>query len=100
MAFSVKFTSTLTGTISDLDVLIQGELVSSPGYKVALTEDYTTHGVLTVKYQVSGDNGTDFTITYACTTAGTDAKDPGQPSPVKGTIVKNGYTELTLTIDV
>lgn len=100
MSFPVKFSSALTGAISDLDVLIQGELVPSPGYKVSLTEDYTTHGVLTVKYQVSGDNGADFSISYSCNAAGKDAADPTHPSPVKGAIIRNGYTELTLTIDV
>lgn len=100
MSFTVKFSTTLTGSIADLDVLIQGALVPSPGYKVSLIEDYETHGILTVKYQVSGDNGTDFSITYTCNAAGKDAADPTQPSPVKGTITKNGYTELTLTIDV
>jgi len=100
MSFPVKFTCALTGTISDLDVIIQGDRVDSTGNKVSLTEDYSDHGALTVKYQISGDNGTDFNIAYTCTTAGKDAADPQQPSPVKGRIIKNGYTELTLTFDV
>ncbi|GGB23246.1 hypothetical protein [Puia dinghuensis] len=100
MSFPVKFTSTLTGAISDLDVLIQGVLVPSPGYKVNLTEDYSDHGELSVKFQISGDNGADFNIAYSCSTAGKDASDPNQPSPIKGTIARNGYLELTLSIDV
>lgn len=100
MIFPVKFSATVSGAYIDLDVLIQDELVSSPGGKVAITENYSDHGDLIARFRISGMNGTDFTIKYTCTSSGKAETDPAFPSPVDGTIVKNGFIEILLTIPV
>jgi hypothetical protein len=101
MDFTVDFTSTVTGkSISDLEVIIQGELVPSPDGKVDLSEQYTDHGILTVVYQISAPNGTDYDIKYSCTSDEKASSDPKNPSPVDGTVSRNGYKEVTLSIPV
>jgi len=100
MEFPVKFTATVTGSISDLDVMIQKELVPSPGGKVNVTENYIHHGNLSVRFRVSGLNGTDFKIVYRCTSSGELTADHNNPSPVEDTIEKNGFKEIKLIIPV
>ena len=98
-AKNVKFDSTVTevGTIDDLDVVIQGELVPSPGFTVVYRK-VLSDAQLTVIYQISGLNGTGFSITYTCTSDGVGKSDPANPTGLKGTIMHNDYIEITLNI--
>lgn len=94
---SVKFFSKLTGSIDDLDVIIQGRLVLSPGFTVTYTESQPA-GLLTVIFQISGFNGTGYDIVYSCTSNGLPVTDPAQPAEIKGEILQYGYSEITLKI--
>ena len=95
---NVKFKSTLTGDIDDLDVMIQGKSANPQDYKV----DYSGNladAALTVVHQISGANNTDFfTIAYSCTGDGIAKSDPDNPTDVTGTIQHNDYIEVTLNI--
>lgn len=93
----IKFNSTLTGAIIDLDVIIQGKLEPSPGFVVTYNKTLTA-AALTVVYQISGPNGTAYTIKYSCTSDGVAKSDPNKPTDITGTIISNGFIVETLTI--
>jgi hypothetical protein len=97
MAKKIKFASTLTGTIDDLDVLIQGDLVPSPGFVVTF-EKTLTASTLTARYQISGDAGTGYSIAYTCSADGMAKSDTDKPTPVVGSIGAGGFKVETLTI--
>lgn len=100
MSFPVEFKATVTGNYTHLDVLIQNQPVPSPGGKVKITENYSSHGILTVRFRISGLNGTDFKIVYSCKSDGNNTSDPNQPSPVEDSIEQNGFKEIKLKISV
>lgn len=95
----VKFNATLTGSIDDLDVVIQDRLVLTPDFVVTFDERLNDM-LLRVIFQISGFNGTGFTIRYSCTSAGKAALDPNYPKDISSTIVDNGYTVIELSIPI
>lgn len=100
MGFPVKFTAAVTGNFTVLDVLIMNVLVPSPGGKVSVTENYSSHGNLIVRFRISALNGTDIKIIYKCTSSGISTSDMNNPSPVEDTVTKNGFKEIKLIIPV
>jgi len=99
MSFEVIFNAQVTPALIE-QVFIGNDLVPSSGGKTAVIEDYITHGNMLVTFKISGPNGTDFTITYSCTSGGVPTEDKSQPSVVKSTIVKMGIRQITLKIPV
>ncbi|HTD41960.1 MAG TPA: hypothetical protein VK671_15130 [Mucilaginibacter sp.] len=98
MPKTVKFDSTVTGGgIVNLDVFIQSTLVSSPGMVVHYSQSLSD-STLIVKYQISGANGSGYTIKYACTSNGASKSDPANPTDVTGSIISGGYIEVILNI--
>lgn len=100
MPFNVRFKCQVTGTFSHLDVLILNQDVPSPGGKVDITESYAEHGNMKIQIQVSGLIGTDFSITYSCTSAGNATQDSAKISPLERTITSDGFKEVILNIPV
>ena len=97
MKKTINFKSQLSVQSLALDVFIQGEYVESPGKKINYT-GWTDKSELEVVYRISGDNGTEFTITYSCKCEGQSKEDAEKTSPCESVIKKGGYIELTLNI--
>ncbi len=93
----VKFNATLIGSIDNLDVVIQGKLTPSQDFVVAYDQNMSSTK-LAVIFQISGFNGTGFTIQYSCTSAGKIKIDPLYPSGIIGTVASNGYIAISLNI--
>ena len=93
----VKFNATLVGSIDNLDVVIQGKLILNQAFVVAYDQKINSTK-LQVIFQISGFNGTGFTIQYSCTSAGKIKIDPVYPADIIGTVATNGYIEISLSI--
>src|SRR5690349_21352066 len=99
MNFEVIFNAQVDPALIE-QVFIGHDLVPSSGGKTAVIEDYSTHGNMLVTFRISGPNGTDFTITYSCTSDGVATEDKSQPSIVKSSIVRGGEKQIILKIPV
>lgn len=95
----VKFNATLVGSIDNLDVVIQGKLIPNQSFVVCFDQKMNSTK-LQVTFQISGFNGTGFTIHYDCTSAGKIKIDPVYPADITGTIASDGYIEISLSIPV
>lgn len=95
----VKFNATLVGSIDMLDVVIQGNLIPNQAFIVAYDQNMKTTKLVVI-FQISGLNGTGFTIQYSCTSAGKIKIDPLYQSDIIGTVANNGYIEICLNIPV
>lgn len=93
----VTFKASLKGEIENLDVIIQNKLVPSPDFIVNYQASIAD-SALNVIFQVSGNNGTGFTINYTCLSAGNSKTDQQNPGPLSGEVSQSGYTEIELTI--
>ena len=97
MGKKIKFSSSVAGTISFLDVTIAGTPVPSPQKKTTFEKTLDT-GLLKVEYRIGGLNGTAFEITYSCSADGSDKIDPVLKSVVKGKITSGSAKTVTLNI--
>lgn len=97
MNMQVKFQSTILGDISNLDALVQEQLVPSPEHTV--TYKSTVHDKkLRVTFRIAGTNGTPYAIKYTCIGNGVNKIDPNKPEYFTGKIKNYGYVEETLLI--
>lgn len=99
MSKNVKLNFKVTGDFSDLEVFAAGERLPSTNGKGSLN-DFFVGEVLKVEFQISGDNGTDYSITYTCKSDGKSVEDPEKPSPVEGTIQRGGFKNEIIKINI
>ena len=95
---TVKFTFTLKGDIEDLEVYANNERLEVHQNKGQYEENLPSGSTLEVVFEISGDNGTDYTIEYSCKSGGMKKEDPDKPSQVEDRIQHHGYREENLSI--
>lgn len=96
----VKFTFEGTG-MEDLEVYINDNRVAqNENNKGSFEGKVSDSEPMKVLFEISGENGQDYSIKYTCKSNGGKKEDTDKPSPIEGTIDDNGYTEEQLTINI
>jgi|GEM_PF-293749 len=93
----VKFESSITTVMRQVDVLIQGYPVPSAENKITFHQPVSGNKLVVI-YQFYGTKGSAYTINYSCTSNGVLPYDANSRLTINGIIEKNGYKEVTLSI--
>ncbi len=97
----ITFNSTVKGTLTDLDVYIK-KLIPvenlNGSYSIKYSDDDSNDPNFTIVYELTGMNGTDYTIEYTCLCDNITKVDPVKRSPVSGTIRSGNYKKETINI--
>jgi hypothetical protein len=97
MSKKVRLSFTVTGAFDDLEVFVNDERIKVTGGKGKFSDDVDDK-VLKADFEISGNNGTEYTIKYECTSDDSEAKDPNKPSPVEGKIIRGGFKREKLSL--
>jgi hypothetical protein len=95
----IIFNSTVNGGITDLDVKINDKLIPTDNSDGVYSIKYTINNcVIKIVYELTGMNGTDYTIDYTCLCDNVNKIDTTKRSPVSGTITSGNYKTETIII--
>lgn len=95
----LKLTFTVIGDYEDLDVYANNEHLAVAHGKGKINASYSA-GVLSLYFQISAPNGTDYKIVYVATVDKEPIFDTVKPSPIEDSIKKNGYRQEVIKIPV
>ena len=97
MSKNVKLSFSVTGDFDDLEVFANDNRVQVTNGKGEVNDSFSTT-TLNLRFEISGDNGTAYTITYSCTSDRVKAEDPDNPSPVTGKVQTSGFKRQFIKI--